>query len=46
MNFPRPTPPSDSYWQLVTAHTMPGHRVATGENGNPLFPDATLAEKR
>jgi hypothetical protein len=35
-------PPSDSSWQLVAARIMPGHRVASGQNGNPLFPGGTL----
>jgi hypothetical protein len=42
MNFPRPTPPSDSSWQIVAARIMPGYRVASGQNGNPLFPGGTL----
>jgi len=42
MNFPRSTPPSESSWQLVAARIMPGHRVASGQNGNPLFPGGTL----
>jgi hypothetical protein len=42
MNIPRLTPPSDSSWQLVAARIMPGHQVASGQNGNPLFPGGTL----
>jgi hypothetical protein len=29
-------------WQTITARIVPGHRVASGENGNPLFPGGTL----
>jgi hypothetical protein len=28
--------------QIVTARVVRGHRVASGENGNPLFPGGTL----
>lgn len=29
-------------WQTIAARIVPGHRVASGENGNPLFPGGTL----
>jgi hypothetical protein len=28
--------------QLVNAGILQGHRVASGQNGNPLFPGGTL----
>ena len=28
--------------QLITARIVQGHRVASGQNGNPLFPGGTL----
>ena len=29
-------------WQTITARVVPGHRVASGQNGNPRFPGGTL----
>ncbi len=29
-------------WQSLAARVVPGHRVASGKNGNPLFPGGTL----
>lgn len=29
-------------WQTVTARVVPGHQVASGQNGNPRFPGGTL----
>lgn len=29
-------------WRLLPARIVPGHRVASGENGNPHFPGGTL----
>jgi hypothetical protein len=31
-----------SNWQTVAARIVPGHRVASGLNGNPHFPGGTL----
>lgn len=33
---------STATWQSVTARIVPGHRVASGLNGNPRFPGGTL----
>ena len=29
-------------WQTITARVVPGHQVASGNNGNPRFPGGTL----
>ena len=29
-------------WQIITARVVPGHRVASGQNGDPRFPGGTL----
>lgn len=31
-----------SNWQSFSARVVPGHRVASGQNGNPRFPGGTL----
>jgi len=31
-----------SDWQTLTARITPGHRVASGQNGDPRFPGGTL----
>lgn len=31
-----------SSWQTISARIVPGHRVASGLNGNPRFPGGTL----
>ena len=31
-----------SSWQTISARIVPGHRVASGMNGNPRFPGGTL----
>jgi hypothetical protein len=33
---------SPSNREVFTARIVPGHRVASGQNGNPLFPGGTL----
>lgn len=42
MNCAEPMMPPDSSWQQFTARIVQGHRVASGQNGNPLFPGGTL----
>ena len=48
MNFSPSIPSSDSKfsnrsnWQVVAVRIVQGHRVASGQNGNPLFPGGTL----
>ena len=31
-----------SSWRTISARIVPGHRVASGMNGNPRFPGGTL----
>lgn len=35
-------PSTESNWREFTAQIVQGHRVASGQNGNPLFPGGTL----
>lgn len=34
--------PQNISWQTFAARIVQGHRVASGQNGNPLFPGGTL----
>lgn len=42
MNSPTLSHPIPFHWHAVQARVVQGHRVASGQNGNPLFPGGTL----